>query len=116
MATLFGQVAKVFNAPVTWLASAPVIGPLVGKQIVMITYIGRKSGRTVTTPVAYRRAGDEVVIPVGLPDAKSWWRNFTGEGAPITLKFDAGDRHGRGVTTRDDRGRVSVRVALDPVG
>lgn len=114
MATLYGRVATVFNTPVTWLMSAPVIGPLLGKQMVTITYTGRKSGKTFSTPVAYRRRGDDVTIGVAMPDAKSWWRNFLGDGGPITLEFDDGDRTGHAVSTRDDRGRVSVKVLLGP--
>lgn len=111
---IFGPTARVVNGLVVWLAGAPVIGPLVGKQIVSISYVGRKSGKTFTTPVAYRRTGDEVAIPVGMPDTKTWWRNFSGTGAPITLQFDDGERRGHAVSSRDDRGRVSVTVRLDP--
>lgn len=115
MAKLFGRVAKVVNAPVTWLASAPVIGPILGKHMVTISYVGRRSGKHVATPVSYRRSGDDVTIAVAFPDAKTWWRNFTGEGAPITVAFADGDRHGHAVSTRDARGRVSVAVRLDPI-
>ena len=47
----------------------------------MITYTGRRSGRTFTIPVAYRRRGDEIEIAANMPDAKTWWRNFLGDGA-----------------------------------
>jgi hypothetical protein len=48
------------------------------------------------------------------PDNKVWWRNFLGEGGPITLlKLDAGDRTGHAVADRDDKGRVKVTVQLD---
>jgi hypothetical protein len=64
--------------------------------------------------VGYRRSGDTVTIGVASPDAKSWWRNFLGEGGPLTLlKLDGQDRTGHAVAHRDDRGRVSVRVRLD---
>lgn len=111
---ILGPAATVVNGVVVWLAGAPVIGPLVSKQIVSISYVGRKSGKTFTTPVAYRRTGNEVAIPVSMPDAKTWWRNFSGTGAPITLQFDDGDRTGHAVSSRDERGRVSVAVRLDP--
>jgi hypothetical protein len=48
------------------------------------------------------------------PDNKTWWRNFLGEGGPITLlKLDGQDRTGHGVADRDDKGRVEVTVQLD---
>jgi hypothetical protein len=48
-----------------------------------------------------------------MPDAKTWWRNFTGDGGPMTLRLDGTDRHGLAVARRNERGRVSVSVHLD---
>jgi hypothetical protein len=46
--------------------------------------------------------------------SKNWWRNFLGEGAPITLVNLRGqDRTGHAVANRDAKGRVSVTVRLD---
>jgi hypothetical protein len=112
MAKLLGRVAKVVNVPMLMLAKAPVIGPVIRKTTVTITYTGRRSGKTFTLPVSYKRSGDQVTIRVGLPDAKSWWRNFTGDGAPITVDFDEGPRRGYAVATRDASGRVTVQVQL----
>jgi F420H(2)-dependent quinone reductase len=42
----------------------------------VIRYRGRRSGRTVTTPTQYATYGDGLVIFVGRPDSKRWWRNF----------------------------------------
>jgi hypothetical protein len=42
----------------------------------VIRYRGRRSGRTYTTPTQYARRGDELIILVGRPDSKSWWKNF----------------------------------------
>jgi hypothetical protein len=49
--------------------------------------------------VNYLRVGDEVVIRVGLPGAKNWWRNFLGGGGPITLRLNGTDRTGHAVAT-----------------
>ena len=57
----------------------------------MIRYVGRRSGKTFEIPVGYRRSGGNLVIGVTAPDAKNWWRNFLGDGAPITLlNFNGG--------------------------
>lgn len=78
-----------------------------------ITYTGRRTGRTISTPVMYRRTGaDQVVIGVRGPDGKTWWRNFLGEGGPITLNLDGANRTGHAVAHRDEQGRVTVTVAL----
>ena len=59
-------------------------------------------------------SGASIVIGVMAPDAKNWWRNFLGDGAPITLlDFDGRDRSGHAKAERDERGRVSVTVKLD---
>ena len=42
----------------------------------MLRYTDRRSGRTITTPTQYVRSGDDVVILVGRPESKTWWRNF----------------------------------------
>ena len=75
---------------------------------------GSKSGRTISLPVGYRRVGDDVVINLATPDAKTWWRNFLGEGAPMTITLDGRDRTGHAVARRDDKGRVAVDVKLRP--
>ncbi|WP_248490668.1 hypothetical protein [Tsukamurella sp. PLM1] len=108
---LFQRSAKVFNAAFTPLLSVPVVGPLLGKSMVTISYSGRKSGKRFSLPVAYQRRGDEVIIGVAMPEQKQWWRNFLGEGADLTLHFPDGDRTGRAVASSGPKGTV-VRVTL----
>ncbi len=103
------------NAGVVALTEAPVIGKVLGKSFAQISYVGRRSGRTFTTPVNYRRSGDEYVIGAAMPDKKKWWRNFLDEGGPVTLRIDGVDHVGHAVAHRDPRGRVTVRVRLDTV-
>jgi hypothetical protein len=45
----------------------------------LIRYVGRRSGRTITTPTQYARDDDHLVILVGRPDTKTWWHNFRTE-------------------------------------
>jgi hypothetical protein len=106
---IFGIVNKLFVG----LIDAPIIGPVVRRGVINIRYVGRRSGKTIQTPVGYRRQGDDIVINVMSPDSKTWWRNFLGEGGPITLlRFDGRDRAGHAIANRDDRGRVTVTVQL----
>ena len=103
------------NAGAALLIDAPVVGALLRRSMVVIRYQGRRSGKTFQTPVNFRKAGDDLVIRVMAPDSKNWWRNFTGPGGSITLvDFDGGDRAGHAVARRDERGRVTVTVRLDP--
>ena len=106
-------IAHAVNSAAVALINAPVLGRFVGRGLVVIRYTGRRSGRTFETPVGYRRAGDTITIGVAAPDTKSWWRNFLGDGAPITLlKLDGRDRTGHAIAERDDHGRVRVSVKL----
>ena len=107
---LFLRGAPLFNAPVAAIANSPRFGGLLKRNIAMVTYTGRRSGKTFTIPVAYRRRGDEIDIGANMPDAKTWWRNFLGEGAPLTVRLDDKERTGHAVAHRDDNGAVTVTV------
>ena len=110
-------VVRVVNGAAVSLINAPVIGRLIGRGLVVIRYVGRRSGKTFEIPVGYRRSGGNLVIGVTAPDAKKWWRNFLGDGGPITLlNFNGQDRDAHAVANRDDRGRVSVTVRLGEIG
>jgi len=58
---------------------SPVHG-MVSKTVLLITFTGRKSGKTFTTPVSYSQEGDQVYIFTHA----TWWKNLIG-GAPVTL-------------------------------
>ena len=103
---------NIFNSGVTALAASPKWGRLINGHLTSISFVGRKSGREFSLPIGYRRSGDEVTIGVSLPDQKVWWRNFLGAGAPLTIRLGGTDRTGHAVATRDDRGRVTVRLQL----
>jgi hypothetical protein len=105
---------RSFNRLAVGLMHAPIVGRLIRRGLVVIRYTGRKSGKTFELPVGYRRTGERVVVPVGMPDKKAWWRNFLGEGSAITfVGLDGRDRTGHAVATRDESGGVSVTATLD---
>ncbi|MEJ2861750.1 hypothetical protein [Actinomycetospora flava] len=111
--SLFQTAAAAVNRLVRPLVASPQWGSLVSGWMTVVTYTGRRSGRRFTLPVAYRRDGDEVTIGVEFPDRKNWWRNFTGDGAPLAVRLDGVDQPGHGVARRTDDGRVTVDVRLD---
>ncbi len=110
---LIMRAAPLLNTPVAAIATSPRFGVGLGRTVTVITYTGRRSGRTFTIPVAYRRNGQTIDIAANMPDAKTWWRNFLGDGAPISLRLDGADRTGHAVARRDQAGRVTVSVRLD---
>ncbi|GAB2766883.1 hypothetical protein [Amycolatopsis magusensis] len=101
-----------FNAAVLRLRSSRRWGGRVRRYLTIVTYTGRRSGREFRIPVGFRRSGDLVTIGVRLPEAKSWWRNFTGAGGPISLELDETSRTGHATAHRDAKGRVTVTVRL----
>jgi F420H(2)-dependent quinone reductase len=109
---LLFRAAPLFNAPVAVLANSPHLGRLVHRNIAMLTYNGRRSGKQFSIPVAFRRNGDEVTINVHMPEAKTWWRNFLGAGGPLTLRLEGKEHSGHAVAERDGEGRVTVTVRL----
>lgn len=107
---LFKVAAPVFNAPVTALLDTGPLGRLLNRNVVILEYTGRRSGRTFSMPVAYRRDGDRLVVGANMPEAKTWWRNFLGAGGPVNVRLADSVRPGHAVATRDSRGRVTVTV------
>jgi hypothetical protein len=109
---LLMRAAPLFNAPAVAIAASRRLGGLLGRNVALVTYTGRRSGRTFSIPVAHRWSGDEVEIAANMPDAKTSWRNFLGEGSPMTLLLDGTEHPGHAVAHRDKNGHVTVRVRL----
>jgi deazaflavin-dependent oxidoreductase (nitroreductase family) len=64
--------------------------------VLLITYRGRKSGKEITLPVNYAQDGQYVYIVSGMPEKKSWWRNFR-EKTPVQLTLRGKVLSGSGV-------------------
>ncbi|MGV9711356.1 hypothetical protein ACWDTI_11900 [Gordonia sp. NPDC003424] len=108
--------AALFNKAVIPLLGLPGIRSVTQGSFTVLRYTGRKSAKRVELPVQYRRSGNMVIVGVGAADNKNWWRNFTGEGGPISLTLDGQERSGNAVSGRDENGNVQVRIALDRDG
>ncbi len=70
---------KIGNAFVGAVLRSPFHRVLSG-SVDLVRYTGRRSGKQITTPTQYARLGDDVVIMVGRPETKTWWRNFLADG------------------------------------
>lgn len=111
----FQKTAAAMNKVVVAAMRAPVLDKIAGKSMVLLTYTGRKSGKTFSLPVSFRQKGNELAIGVALPDKKNWWRNFLDEGDRVTVKLRGVDHAGYAVSRRNDAGQVSVKVTLETV-
>lgn len=65
----------VGNAIVSSLLRSP-LHRVLSSSTNLVRYIGRRSGRTFTTPTQYVRRGDDLIIAIARPETKTWWRNF----------------------------------------
>lgn len=76
-----------FNPIMRWLLRSP-IHFLVSRNMMLMTYTGRKSGKTYTTPMNYLKI-QGVYYTISSRD-RVWWRNLRG-GAQVTLRLQGED-------------------------
>jgi deazaflavin-dependent oxidoreductase (nitroreductase family) len=80
-ATLRG---RLVNPVVRCLLRSPGHRVLSG-SVLLLTYTGRRSGARRELPVMYAVLDDRYLVVAGQPEAKTWWRNFTGDAQPVTV-------------------------------
>jgi hypothetical protein len=102
---------RVVNPLVRGLLRSPAHGMLSGR-LALLTVTGRRSGRTFTFPVGYRRDGDRVTIGVASPERKRWWRNLR-DAAPVEIWLAGVRRDGTGRARGDEHTGVTVEIRLD---
>ncbi|MFW0794809.1 nitroreductase/quinone reductase family protein [Gordonia sp. CPCC 205515] len=104
--------ASIINKAVIPFLGLPGVKSLTKGSFTVLRYTGRKSGTQIELPVQYRRSGNTVIVGVGAAGHKTWWRNFTGDGAPIELTLDGTWWSGHAVSSRNAKGQVQVRITL----
>ncbi len=67
------------NSVVEKILTSPAHTILSGSTV-LIRYRGRRTNTEYTTPVQYADAHVGLVVLVGKPETKTWWRNFTDMG------------------------------------
>ena len=91
---------RLQNPVVRVLLRSPLRGPL-AKSLTLLSYTGRRSGKRYTIPVMYDRDDGVVVVFVGWPEEKRWWRNLLTP-APVGVLLDGRERDGTGHAIVDD--------------
>ncbi len=86
-----------FNRIMKAILRSPLHG-MVSKNMMLLTYTGRKSGKEYTTPVNYVRDGD-VLYTTSFKN-RSWWRNFRG-GAPVRIVLQGKNLRAEGEVAED---------------
>ena len=86
---------------------------LLSRGLALITVTGRRSGRQYTFPVGYHQDADRVIVSVGWPERKRWWRNLR-HGGRVEMRIRGKRRAGHAQAHGDERSGVTVEVLLDP--
>ena len=87
-----------YNPIMMWLLRSPLHGMLSGSTMI-ITYTGRKSGKTIRTPVNYVRDGD-VLWTISFRQ-RTWWRSL--HDSPVTLRIQGKDVTGVATAITDQQ-------------
>lgn len=100
MRKFFNNLGNVFVKP---LLLSPLHG-IVSKRLMLISFVGRKSGKTYRTPVEYHQQGD--CISVMTRKERNWWKNLRG-GAPVTLRLRGQDVRGQANVESDNQAWIA---------
>jgi deazaflavin-dependent oxidoreductase (nitroreductase family) len=98
------SVPPLVNRAMKLVLRSPVHG-LVSKTILLITFTGRKSGKTYTTPVSYSQYDDQVTVFTHA----TWWKNLR-SGTPVTLRLRGRDVQGLAEPVAEDKQVIAARL------
>ncbi|MFZ0015304.1 MAG: nitroreductase/quinone reductase family protein [Acidimicrobiia bacterium] len=62
------------NSLMKWALTTRGLQKMVGHDVALLTFAGRKSGDVYTVPVSYHREGETVTVVT--KRARKWWHNF----------------------------------------
>ena len=86
------------------ILKSPLHG-LVSGNTMLITFIGRKSGKQYTTPMGYFRDGGTVICST----KANWWKNLRG-GAIVSLRIQGRDFEGVAEPVLGDVARIAKGI------
>lgn len=98
-------VPPIVNRAMKFVLRSPLHG-MVSKNITLISFTGRKSGKLYTTPVSYSQSGDLVTIFTHA----SWWKNLRGD-APVTLNLRGRELQGTAEPVAEDKAEIAAGLA-----
>ena len=91
------------------------LGRLAPANLCLLSYRGRKSGRSYTTPLSYMRDGS--LVRLLSSHETRWWHNFLAEPLDVELEIDGESFRGRARALVDEGARLrdGVRAFLTAV-
>jgi F420H(2)-dependent quinone reductase len=102
---------RIINPFVSAILRSPLHG-ILSRDVLLLTFAGRRSGGQFTIPVGYTREGETLTVF----STRAWWKNLRG-GASVVIRLEGRSRTARAEPT-DDRETVvaEVRRYLDRYG
>jgi deazaflavin-dependent oxidoreductase (nitroreductase family) len=97
-----GGVPPIVNRAMKLVLRSPLHGA-VSKTILLLTFTGRKSGTTYTTPVSYSEQDGQISIFTHA----AWWKNLS-NGRPVTIHIRGQERQGLVELVVDDKHTISA--------
>lgn len=82
------------------------IHSLVSQTVLLVTFTGRKSGQTFTTPVSYSQSGDRVTLFTHA----LWWKNLINN-AQVSLRIRGNEFKGWAEPVAADKQAISAGLA-----
>ncbi len=87
---------KIMNPLMSLLLRSP-FHTGVSKNLMLLTFRGRKSGKHYSTPVGYWQNGNQLIVFTHSP----WWKNLQG-GAPVEVRLRGRTRKGKAEIIRHE--------------
>ncbi len=81
MSRILQRVVRYFN-PLMRLVLSSRAHRMMSARLMLLSFTGRKTGRSYTTPVSYVREGNDLFVPGG----GAWWKNLTSGTARVRLQ------------------------------
>lgn len=70
------------NSLMKWALTVPGLQSTIGQQVAILSFEGRRSGKTYAIPVSYHRRED--VVTIVTKRLRKWWHNFE---SPIEVRL-----------------------------
>ena len=100
------SVSPMLNKTMKFVLRSP-LHRMVSKYLTLITFTGRKSGKTYTTPVSYYQQNNEVTIFTHA----NWWKNLQ-NGASVSLRLRGRKLQGFAKAVADDKGAIAAKLTV----
>jgi hypothetical protein len=88
-----------FNPMMTLLLKSPLHG-VISRGVMLVTVTGRESGKSISTPTNYLRAGDTLWVISWR--TRRWWKNLRG-GANVRVLLAGRSVEGRGQVIEEQK-------------